>query len=261
MTAAEQPSLDAALRLTVAIDQLTQPGHHTLDRNATLTAQARTEADTAHLGHCRVLRWKLTQARDQHDHDRLTGALREAGRRHRAHRASLTAQHAVLPSLLDQLVDAVESTGGSGSASRGVHRSPLNAAASELITDIARTISCRHFDNHRSICLRDWAGDFDRDLADAEHAERWVTDARAIIEPARYTEAKAPCPICHTRRVRVIENGEPVIKAAIQVNLTRGHATCIAPGCTGRWDRAHFKLLAGILEQDRDERAARKTRP
>lgn len=255
MTGPDPPTIDAALRLNVAIDQLVQPGHATLDRSPKLIAQAQDEADTAHLHHVRVIRWKLTQTRDDHGRDRLLCALREAGRRQREHRTALTALHAVLPSLLDQLYDAVESTGGTGDRARGANRSPLNTAAAELLHTIRATTGHRA---HSALAdhLRAWTpADPEAGAADAQ---RWVDEARQIVEPARYTEARAPCPVCHTRRVTVTEDGQRVVKAAIQINLTRGIATCIAPGCTGRWDRSHFIFLAGVLEQDRDERAARK---
>lgn len=248
---------DAQLRLDTAIDQLTQPGHHTLDRNHPDTRQTRADDDTAHRNHIAYLRRRLAHARDDLDIDRIHCAMRNAGRAHRARRAAINAATAVLPSLLERLHDAVHGSGGTNGASgAGAYRSAIGLAAADLLHTIRAGVGARPTDD-LAAHLHTWQP-VDPEQA-ADDAERWVEDVRNIVEPSRMTEARAPCPICHTRHVWVVEDGQRIQKAAIQINLTRGHALCIAPGCTGRWDRAHFNLLAGVLEQDRDERAAQKT--
>ena len=181
---------------------------------------------------------------------RAIDAMTRAGHAHRQQRARLTealdATSADLPPLLEQLVDAVTSTGGAGNGARGVHRSPLNTTAVEVLADIRAAIG--HRDGDLATLLRAWQP---TDIpAAADRAERWVLEARAIVTPARWTEAARPCPACDTRHVWVDEDGSRIRKAAIQVNLTAGYAACIAPACGTTWDRTRFTLLAAALEQD-----------
>lgn len=242
--------LDATTRLEHAITALTTTTPHVLHRE---DEQARHDTDQAHLEHIRYLRKRLTRARDDEDRDRIRCAMTEAGTRHRDRRAALRAELTATPSLLEQLIEAVHSTSGTGNGSRGVHRSPLNTAAVELLHDIRRSIGTDDTDPTTPLLTWAYTVTIDTDQA-AAHAERWLDTARDILDPNRRIEAKAACPLCHTRHVWITEGHERIRRAAIQINLTTRTARCIAPGCTGHWDRDHIDLLARVLEQDINER-------
>lgn len=239
----------AHLRLSVAIDQLLQPGHEQLDRDPHETRTAIRDIGRQHLDHIRYLTKRLTDARDRDDQtsaERAQCAIRQAGHSYRGRRTALHTTSAVLPSLLEQLIDAVHSTNGAGNGSRGVHRSPLNSTAVELLAAIRTQVADR--DGPLDAALRKWIP-ADPDHA-VEHAERWVHEARALLYPARWTEAKRACPVCGNRHVWITDDGQRIRKAAIQVNLTERYAACIEPSCDGWWPRERFELLAAALEEE-----------
>ena len=247
----DQPDpANAHLRLQVALDQLLQPEHHQLDRDPADTRDLLRQANRDHLARIRDLTRRLRDANPTTA--RLIRAdLQAAGERHRTRRAQLAARlrptTAVLPPLLAQLHDAVTSATGAGNGARGPHRSPLNSTAVELLDDIRRTLGADRASPLYNELERWRPADLP---AAADRAERWVLDARAIVTPARWTEAARPCPACRTRHVWVVEDGGRIRKAAIQVNLTDGYAACIAPACSAWWDRTRFSLLAAALEQE-----------
>lgn len=241
------PDPTARLRLDTALDQLLNPETQPLDRDHAAARALLREANRDHLNRIRELARRLRA----HPHDpAIRRDLRAAGQRHRARRAALAANLATtiaeIPSLLERLDDAITSTGGTGNASRGVHRSPLNSSAVEVLADIRRTTG--HREGQLAATLRAWQP---TDIeAAADRAEHWVAEARAIVTPARWTEAKRPCPACGTRHVWITEDGQRIRKAAIQVNLTEGFAACCAPACSATWPRERFELLAAALAQE-----------
>ncbi|MFD1238202.1 hypothetical protein ACFQ34_33410, partial [Pseudonocardia benzenivorans] len=179
--------------------------------------------------------------------------LRAAGARHRARRATLAADlartTAELPPLLDQLLEAVHSsTSTGGPAGAGAHRSPIGLDAAQLLGDIRRTLGARPGDD-LAARLRVWAPT-DPDTA-ADQAERWVADGRALLNPRRTLEAKAPCPVCGNRHVWALDpaTGERVRRAALQIDYATGSARCIAPSCTGYWPRERIDLLVAVLRE------------
>lgn len=246
--------LDATIRLTAAVAALTEPTVQPLDRSPSATKAARTAADEAHVQRIRRLRAWLVTARVRDDQAGIAHALEalvEAGTAHRDHRAALTTPTATIPSLLDRLHDAVQSSGGAGNGGRGVHRAPLGLDAAELLAHIQRATA--HRDGPLADTLRAWRPE------DPDHgaalAEQWAVAARAIVEPARRMEAKGACPRCSLRHVWVREGDERVRKAAIQIHVhpgqqARDYAQCINPACDGRWARSHWDLLAAALRAD-----------
>lgn len=168
---------------------------------------------------------------------------------HRARDEARTAREAVVPSLLDQLRAAVESTAGGGSAARGPHRSPIGLAAAELLGHIARTVG------RRTTLTEDvhaWALTHPDEAAD--QVQRWVTEALDIVEPPRTLEACGACPRCGERHVWRCDGDEWVRRAAIRItehrDPARTYAECLNPACDGRWPRTHFDLLAAALRVD-----------
>lgn len=250
----QQPDMPAALRLSVAIDELTQPGIHQLDRDHAAARDQLRNVNRIHVEHIRMLRARHTYATERGNIDgaeRALCAMRTAGAIHRRHlrrlHAGLRPITAYLPSLLAQVDEAVHSTNGSGNGSRGAHRSPLNTTAVELLAAIRRTT--RAADGQPTYnALTAWQPD-DPEAA-VEDARRWVMEARAIVSPARWSEAIRPCPACRNRHVIVTEDGQKIRKAAIQINLTDRYAACIHPSCEAWWPPERFTLLAAALSQD-----------
>lgn len=259
---------DPGQRLQAAVAALCDPTTVRVDRLATTEhdrdAVRATNADAAanHREQLARYRRRLDAYDDRDDQAGVRRVQALIDHRETIHKAAIEQRRvseAVVPSLLDRLLDAVHGSGGSNGASgAGAHRSPIGLAAAELLADIRRTIGCRELDRHRDLCLRDWAADLDGQ--DPDIVEQWVATGRAIIEPPRTAEARAACPACGTRHVTVIEAGEPVRRAAISINLSAGYAQCLNRACGTTWDRDHFPLLAAALYQDVDERTARRAR-
>lgn len=211
-------NLDTHLRLTTAIDQLLRPTRSPIDRY-----QPATDPATA-----------ATLAEAQHNP---------------ARHAALTSTTAEIPSLLDQLQQAVESsTSTGGPTGAGAHRSPIGLEAAELLGHITRTTTHRGR-GALADSIRTWAAS---PHADPDHAEHWVTRAREIVNPTRSFEIRGRCPVCRRRRVWVTDptTGLRVRRAALQVSYATRSAHCIAEGCTGRWSDGYLDHLAAVVQQD-----------
>jgi hypothetical protein len=240
-------------RLHNAVAALTEPGTEPVLRDQPSIRARQAELDVEHRAHIAYLRRRLTHARDELDIDRIHCAMREAGHAHRTRRAALTADAATTASLLDQLIDAVHSAAGAGNGSRGVHRSPMNAAAAELLADIERTVGIGPRPQPASDTLehrlRIW--DPDDHFAAAELVGQWAAAARSILDPPRSLEGTGPCPVCGERWVWTWEGDERIRRAAIRMVLTGSKAddfaVCLNPSCATRWPRTHWDLLAAAL--------------
>ena len=258
---------DPGQRLTVAVAALCDPVTVRVDRLAltdsdrdairATNAQARSDHDER----MAVLRARHAAYSTRRDAAGMRRTLAAIIERETAHRAAIEQRRiaeAVVPSLLDRLMEAVHGSGGSNGASgAGAHRSPIGLAAAELLAEIRRCTSWRPDqldDDGRPITLsftvRAWAAIHPDDLFTVELVEMWVATGRAIIEPPRMAEARAACPNCGTRHVYVVEDGERVRRAAISINLSAGYAKWLSPSCGTTWDRDHFDLLAAVLRQD-----------
>lgn len=250
------PDPTARLRLDVALDQLLNPEQQQLDRDHAATKAALTQLDDDHLATIREHRSRHAYAAHHHNPAgmrRAIDAMTRAGHQWRQQRARLTAAlaatTAALPPLLEQLLDAVHSsTSTGGPAGAGAHRSPIGLDAAELLARIRHHtgIPATH---HLTELRRWWAP---TDLAEAaDLAETWVADARALLNPRRTLEAKAPCPVCGNRHAWVLDTatGERVRRAAIQIDYATGAARCIAPSCTGYWPRERIDLLVAVLRE------------
>lgn len=253
------------IALDVAVDQLLNPTLQPITREVDEQSKAVAAEDEADL---EALDQAATWHRTHLDRARRAGARGEARRsidalaRIATHRERLTARIAArtsssaqLPSLLEQLEDAVHSstsTGGHGSV--GALRSPIGLAAAELLARIDRTIGPSPMPRPagETLARRIYIWDPAEPGYAAEHVETWLAEGRALLAPRRTMEAKAPCPVCGHRYAWVDdpERGERVRKAAIQIDYDTRSARCIYPGCTGYWDRHHLLLLAGVLQQD-----------
>lgn len=240
-----------------AIAALVDPGFEHVLRDQPSIRARRAELDTEHRAHIAYLRRRLTHARDDLDTARIHCAMRTAGTAHRARRTALTAPAAVTPSLLEQLLDAVHSTAGAGNGSRGVHRSPLNAVAVELLATIDRTIGPGPLPQLANDTLehRLWVWDPDDHESAAELVNGWVAAADAILDPPRSLEGTGACPVCGQRWVWTEEGDERIRRAAIRMVITGRHADdyaeCLNRSCRARWPRTHWDLLAAALRTER----------
>jgi hypothetical protein len=264
-TAQDEPTpetlLAATLALGVAVDQLTKPGLEYLDRSPA-TDDAVQLVDAEHAAHARDL--QAAHALALHQRDEI-GVLRARARitAHdlRARRRAVTT--ATLPSLLDQLVDAVAGTGGrNGVHGAGPYRAAIGLAAAELIGHIQRAVWARP-DHDLAAKLREWADA----LADEQNAttlpdgaalaEVWVVRARQILAPDRGFEIPEPCPHCGNRWAYVLDDtGTRVRKSALYVGYADQVARCLVGACGSRWPKTHWDHLKALLEQRRNERDA-----
>lgn len=235
----EPVSLDAALRLSVAVDQLTKPDTATLTRVDPLLddqAGALAHAD------------RLTSRRLRAEHEAHLEAARNTLARLVAHEQRVAAQRATtaaLPCLLEQLRDAVTSTGGGGGASAGVHRSPIGLAAVELLRTIQ--VEVRSHGELLVDDLRAWTpGDV---AAAADHAEAWVEAARTLLNPPRRWTHPGACPDCGARTATVTDDsGQLVRRPAIEFDRATARARCLR--CPARWTtEGQLRQLARVLEQ------------
>ena len=259
--APEQPTseqlLAATLALQVAVDQLTQPGLERLDRSRPEADDAVKAVDTEHAHQTQQLRAAHALA----THRRDPAGMRRALARLIAHEQQAQARavtQAPLPSLLEQLADAVHSTRGAGNKASSVHRSAIGFAAAELLGHIQRAVWARP-DDDLPAKLREWS---DAVVAEqnptalpecADLAETWVREARNVLTPERSFELVAPCPACGNRWVYVLDDfGQRVKKSVLQVSETERVARCIHPSCGQRWPETHWPLLIAALNQDRE---------
>ena len=272
MTEPDQPApvdVDAAhLALDAAVAQLVQPSTERLDRAdgqldehvAAQRAQDRAverELEARHAKHLRARH--AAQAR------RVLEQLSDHRRRVEERRGSdaVTATTGAVPSLLDQLRDAVQSSSSTGgAASAGAHRSPIGLAAAELLAHIEREVGRGPIRQRVRLWaeqVRTWADEQPEVLAHAAQlAEQWVATGRGILNPQRRLVAKGACPQCGRTTVHQPDDtGEVVRRPALELHVGSGTASarCIAPGCGAHWPAGMLQHLARVLEEQAQERA------
>lgn len=278
----QPPDLDAArLRLDTAVQQLVQPTTEHIARDRPEHHPDVADVQREHDHEIARLKRRLTDQRSrlgtgtEWQQARTTDAVTHTRRRiaHLEEQAQQRrVQQAQLPSLLDQLQAAVESTTGSnGAAGARAYRSAIGFAAAELVADMQHAVrwgNLAHPDKpladtlHQQ--LRDWAGraghwQTERPaylLAAAHDAERWVTQARALLNPPRTFGLVGACPHCGRRTAHIRDDtGEYVRRDALQVSYTDEVARCVVPGCGASWPREKWGLLGGAIAHDRDQQA------
>lgn len=277
--------LAAELALDAAVQQLIQPSTERIDRAGqddplvretdAEDREALANLDGAQRHHAGRLHTAITRG-DGATVRRTTAVLGGiVSRRERieARMAARRTDRAELPSLLNQLRDAVQSSSSTGgAASAGAHRSPIGLAAAELLGDMERTVRAVRPDPGQAAptdplaaSLRRWAGlaghwrtdDPARLVEAARAAEGWVTTGRAILTPARRLTATGACPVCGRSTAHVRDDaGEVVRRPALELDLATGSARCIVPGCTGYWPPDRIQLLAAVLETQAEEARA-----
>jgi len=248
-----QPAASAELRTEVALAQLLDPVREELDRDPDdIKAQLRTE-DRDYLDQIGRHAITIRDAADRNDvatAERARVAITQAAQRHGHRRAAITATHAELPSLLDQLLAAVDpssDTGGTGSASPAAHRSALGIAAFDLLRAIQRATGAPDH-THLDHALRGWTGD-------PATVEEWVSKARGILSPAKRWAMPGRCPNCGRGTVHVPDStGETVRRLALELDPSTAETHCL--NCGTSWPPARARQLEAVLRQQQEEDAA-----
>ena len=249
--------LDARLRLDAAVRELTEPTVEKLDRvdrvlDSLAAAQTREDREIDRgltATHARLLRA---------GHAAQAATVMSRLLAHRRHVADRTARQdtttAEVPALLDLILDAVQSTGGSnGAGGAGVHAAPIGLGAAELVHTIERyTVAPRgiYLPSH----VQAWAAargavpDVDDVTPAAQHAEEWVAQARAILTPPKRWTHPGACPACGKTTAYVAdESGQQVRRPALELNRADASARCLR--CSARWQgEGQLRSLARVLE-------------
>lgn len=289
-----------------AVQQLIQPTVHHVPRSSPDEDPSVREVDTEHdalvaelhaqhARHVRQLRAQHAADVRRHDgprqtrhmgqilkaEDALRTRLAQLEREAAARRATITR----LPSMVEQLVDAVANTQGGGGAAAGPHRSPIGLAAAELVHRIERVTrpapsrrgEYRRLDRPRPVkprpkptadaltaSLRHWAAQAghwrtqqpEQLLDAARTAERWAAAGWEILDPTRITPIPGMCPRCRRRTVHVVDDlGEQVERAVLNLARDEGTVRCTAP-CPEAWGPDRLRWLGELLAEQDAEAAA-----
>jgi hypothetical protein len=249
-TSTDRPRLDA---VDLAA-QLLNPGARELPREiegGELAQQAaHHSAQVAQLRHqhADLLRRRMgPQARRV-----LARMLDHERRRVRAERA-LAVATAGVPSLLDQVIDAIESSSGTGGRTRShAHRSPIGLAAAQLVGDIEAVVG---HGPREQLARRAWGWAVRHSATPRAraHLGDWLSRARQVVEPARPVDLAAPCPACgESVSWAADDTGQVVRRAALQIDRTTGTARCTARPhgrpCGATWSSGALTFLANLLE-------------
>jgi hypothetical protein len=186
---------------------------------------------------------------------RVLARLIDHERRRQAREAQAQARRGDVPSLLEQVRDAVTSSTGSGHrSSSGPHRSPIGLTAAELLGEIERTVGHRYTTAlHRDVWA--WVRTHAANPATVDTLSGWVSRARGVVDPPRPVALAAPCPQCGRAVAHVVDDtGERVRRPALQIDRVTGNATCLTPGCDAVWTPDRWPLLARVLRQQARER-------
>lgn len=167
-----------------------------------------------------------------------------------------------LPGLLDQLQDAVENSGGSGSGRGSPQKAPASLDVLGLLAQIdaalasaLRAAGCTgRLDKPRDELLRHLVGHAGSagatSAALADQVWRWVAAAHTILSPdRRIVETRAqPCPSCAVQTVLVwsADLGERVQRPALYLDTTDLTVYCRC--CGASWGPSLWDFLRGLLE-------------
>jgi hypothetical protein len=182
---------------------------------------------------------------------------------------------AELPSLLDQLEDAVESSNSHGSKASSVYKAPAHLDVVALLTDIDRTIAIGlrsvgyrgRLDLPRAQKIKVWAshaGEWRAVRPDYLHesvgvVRRWVIRGRNILVPDPQTiETRAqPCPQCKSRTAMVWNEdlGERVQRPSLYLDTSTLIVVCRC--CGEQWPASMHAFLRRLLEDRPSTETAR----
>lgn len=257
--------LDARLRLDAAVRELTEPTIEKLDRDDPLvdsraaqqTRDVRRQAAIDDEYEQRlVARHAALLSRKHHPQARHVLAALIAHRQQRNDLDQQRAAHeAEVPSLLDQVREAVESSSGGGTSSAGPNRSPIGLGAAELLHTIERYTAAPR-DIYLPAHVQAWAAarggvpGVDDVTPAAQHAEQWVEQARAILTPPKRWTHPGACPACGKTTAYVAdETGQQVRRPALELNRADASARCLRCGATWKGE-GQLRSLARVLEDE-----------
>lgn len=184
-----------------------------------------------------------------------------------------------LPSLLDQLEEAIEPSGGTGSGRANVYKSPAALEVVGLLTEIDRYVKAglrmsqprRPLNRPRAELIEAWlaqagfwkAVHAEYLYASIGQAKRWVVRAKNILTPDPQTiETQAqPCPSCEARTAF---EWNPYLEERVQrpsLYLDKVDLVVYCRCCAAQWSAPLWPLLRRVLDaQTEDRLAARKDR-
>lgn len=175
----------------------------------------------------------------------------------------------VLPSLLDQLEEAAESSGGLGSGKGSLQKAPaslevlglLAAIDQRLRVGLRRSHYRGRLDHPRAELLRVWAShaaewraiEPDYLYQSIGEVRRWVVRARNILTPDPQTlETQAqPCPVCGQRTAMVWSDdlGERVQRPSLYLDKETLNVYCRR--CAATWGPRMWSFLRKLLDNNR----------
>lgn len=175
-------------------------------------------------------------------------------RRERVDRDNGRGEWITLPSLFDQLTEAVQSGPGSGGHGRQGSRPPLDVECVSLLLDIAGAVAdaCRGLELKRTFDtpedLRSVVSRLIREPDSGDEQDWWVTQIRAWCGQIRATISSdpdrpwelhdVPCPECGARTTHSNNDTERVRRPAITVWWSRGYVRAVeCRVCTAVWYR------------------------
>jgi hypothetical protein len=238
--------------------QLLNPGVHELSREAEggeLAGQA-----AQHAGEVARLRAQAGDLRARGLRPQATRVMFRAmdhERRRLSAERALAVLSAPVPSLLDQVVDAIESSSAAArpGAVAKAHRSPIGLAAAQLVGDIEAVVG---HGPRPQLARRTWGWAVRHSATPraGAHLADWLTRARSVVEPSRPLDLAAPCPACGETVAWLADDcGLPVRRTALQIDRATGHARCVARPhgrpCGASWAPGALTFLAGLLETQR----------
>lgn len=164
-----------------------------------------------------------------------------------------------VPSLLQQLRRAVESSTSRGGGPSKFAPIPISADAHDLLTAItsgatemvklwqARPDSATIEDRLRAVVsAAGQSTDLEAVLGIRHALAKWVRAIQTLLDPPKRFYLAAPCPQCDTSMVRRHDQatGEDVQLPALQVDGKEG---CHCLACGAHWPPVLFEHLAGVL--------------
>lgn len=247
----------AALELQAAIDQLTRPTLHRLNRGEPAPGSDEWQqiADDRALEQAS---WnRLSEAyrlRDTQVARQALDVIDLIARR----RTARTVPTIEVPALLDQLQDAIPNGGDTGHSSpgTGAARSPLALAALDFLTELATVTGFRGpasspaLRAHLTVWCSKVCDDDTQTVPAAERAAGWPDRARAVLDPEKHWTMPGACPDCGNRTAYVARDGETVRTPALALDTSATPPTARCLRCPARWvGEAQLQQLNRVLQE------------
>lgn len=259
----DQPAIvdpaTAALELQAAVDQLTKPSLHRLNRGEPAPGSDEWQqiADDKALEQAS---WnRLSEAYRLRDTQVARQALDVVDLIARR-RAARTVPTVELPSLLHQLQDAIPNGGDSGHSSpgTGAARSPLALTALDFVSEVASLTRFRGLAGspflaaHVDAWCAETCDDETQVVRAAELTSAWPERARAVLEPAKHWTMPGACPDCGNTTAYVVQDGDTVRRPALTLDTAVQPPAARCLRCPARWvGEAQLHQLNRVLTEAR----------